>query len=285
MFQHTPAQVDDWEEATVKEILAHRYNANTDRLEYLIQWHDNDATWEPEQNSVEAEQLVFEYWTLRQGVEAGTAVDYVRSLHGQPEPPRMPCATDLVQRVHGATSQDARVATAPAPPDATSRNDTASTTHVSGTSAQAQVPEPALQEARASELPSRRSTRRATSSQAEDAPRGAPVPKAEPAVPDEPPYTSVLPDMSEREMEERRKYDALNDWDALEVRVETVRRVDTGLEAFLRFQEGHRLSYPTEVANRRCPQAMISFYESRVRFIARHPKQDTPAGQAAAART
>lgn len=224
---------------------------------------------------------MFEYWTLRQGVEAGTAVDYVRSLRGQPEPPRTPCATDLVQHVHGSTSHDARVAPAPAPPDATKRNDTTSTPRVSGTPAQAQVPEPAPQEARKPESPSRR----APESQADNAPGDAPVPKAEPVVPDEPPYTSVRPDMSEREMEERRKYDALNDWDALEVRVETVRRVDTGLEAFLRFQEGHRLSYPTEVANRRCPQAMISFYESRVRFIARHPKQDTPAGQATAART
>lgn len=124
----------------------------------------------------------------------------------------------------------------------------------------------------------------------------APVPDAPPAPADasdsgtamskaEPPYSSIQPGMNEQERAARQKYDNVKDWDPLVVRVETLRRVPAGIEALLEFRDGERLAYPTSLANRRSPQAMIAFYESRVRFIVRgsDAKHDTPSDKAPAA--
>jgi len=88
--------------------------------------------------------------------------------------------------------------------------------------------------------------------------------------------------MTAREIKDRQKFDALEDWKGHVHRVETVRRVDAGLEALVVFRNGVRLSYPTALTNVRCPQAMIEFYESRVRFVTRSadPKLDTHKGSA-----
>jgi len=118
--------------------------------------------------------------------------------------------------------------------------------------------------------PSRRSSRHASTT-----PEGA---LYEMSTPEDSAYSSVRPSMPEREIRDRRKYDALEDWRPHVRRVETVRRIETGLEALVVFRDGVRLSYPTELTNARCPQAMIAFYESRVRFVTRNAdaKHDTP---------
>ena len=55
------------------------------------------------------------------------------------------------------------------------------------------------------------------------------------------------------------------DWDAVRVRVLTLRRQDAELHALLQFPHGTYL-HPVSVAKKRCPQALLAFYESRVRF-------------------
>ncbi|WFD28601.1 hypothetical protein MNAN1_003614 [Malassezia nana] len=247
MPPHATTEADEWEEATVKEILAHRYHANSDHLEYLIQWHDNDASWEPEQNSVGAEPLVYDYWTIRQGVDKDTALEYVRSLHGNP------AAARALEQDSPAQAPTEAPRPTPAEPPATTHTDASET----------QTPAPDAPPAAATESSDSSST----------------APKAES------PYSSIQPGMSEEERAARQKYDNIKDWDPLLVRIETLRRVPAGVEALLEFHDGERLAYPTSLANRRCPQAMIAFYESRVRFIVRgsDAKHDTPSDKAPAA--
>ncbi|WFD32585.1 hypothetical protein MSPP1_003633 [Malassezia sp. CBS 17886] len=73
------------EEAFVEAIIFHRYNTQAGHLEYLIKWQKEefDMSWEPEDNAVDAEQLVYDYWTQRVGADDETARGRVRSMGGR----------------------------------------------------------------------------------------------------------------------------------------------------------------------------------------------------------
>ncbi|UZJ54242.1 hypothetical protein CBS101457_003562 [Exobasidium rhododendri] len=64
-----------------------------------------------------------------------------------------------------------------------------------------------------------------------------------------------------------KKYIKMAEWESVVRHVETVERLENGkLIAFLIFDNGERYAYEASVCNHRCPQKMISFYESRLRF-------------------
>ena len=71
------------EDAAVEAIVLHRYNAGQDRVEYLIQWQDaTDGaafSWEPEENAVDADELVYRYWREKRGADHAAAREYVEA--------------------------------------------------------------------------------------------------------------------------------------------------------------------------------------------------------------
>lgn len=72
---------DGKEDALVDSILLHRYNKEQDRMEYLVKWRDDETfSWEPEEGSVDAEELVFKYWTDRQHITNKAAMMRLHSM-------------------------------------------------------------------------------------------------------------------------------------------------------------------------------------------------------------
>lgn len=142
-----------------------------------------------QEHSVDAEEMVFKYWTERQAMTAEEAVERVREMQ-----------TKAAQHQRAMRAAAAQQRVAPAPQPAPS------------------VPSKDLYE------------------HAEHDVRGA-----------------------------RATYDALDDWDAWVARVERIERHSPdSLAVHLAFKDGVRLVYPASVANRRCPQALLAFYERHV---------------------
>ncbi|KNC97950.1 uncharacterized protein SPPG_06938 [Spizellomyces punctatus DAOM BR117] len=71
-------------------------------------------------------------------------------------------------------------------------------------------------------------------------------------------------------------------WEDLVAEVETIEQghTESELVVFILWKDGRRSMHSSVVANKKCPQAMISFYESHIRF--RRP-EDGDEGQTAAA--
>lgn len=100
------------EDAAVEAIVLHRYNAGQDRVEYLIQWQDaTDGaafSWEPEENAVDADELVYRYWREKRGADHAAAREYVeatkrnQALHGVDHTPTKAETVDPSSRVAAA---------------------------------------------------------------------------------------------------------------------------------------------------------------------------------------
>ncbi|RIA96485.1 chromo shadow domain-containing protein [Glomus cerebriforme] len=60
----------------------------------------------------------------------------------------------------------------------------------------------------------------------------------------------------------------LTNWEEAVDDVETVERnsKDSGLMIYLNWKNGHRTRHPASVANLKCPQKIIRFYEERLKF-------------------
>ncbi|PWN39077.1 hypothetical protein IE81DRAFT_326904 [Ceraceosorus guamensis] len=70
-----------------------------------------------------------------------------------------------------------------------------------------------------------------------------------------------------KRIRQARKYEMLADWENVVRNVDTIEKMEDGkLAAFLVFENGERHCYTTAVTNHRCPQKMIEFYESKLRF-------------------
>lgn len=77
--------------------------------------------------------------------------------------------------------------------------------------------------------------------------------------------STVLPGMSRAEVQARDKYDAMPSWDSQVSHIDALERDKSdALVAWVVFNDGNRLFYPTAVANQRCPQALLAFYERHV---------------------
>ena len=66
------------EEVAVDAIVSHKLNVAENRVEYLIQWSENGKTtytWEPEENAVDADDLIYQYWCEKQGSSHAAALD------------------------------------------------------------------------------------------------------------------------------------------------------------------------------------------------------------------
>lgn len=84
-------------------------------------------------------------------------------------------------------------------------------------------------------------------------------------------------DLHDPEAEEkaRTKYERMKNWDDVVVKVHTIERSDDGeLLAFLDFEDGWTLIYPTAIANKKCPQKLLRFYEENLKF--RDPPKAEP---------
>ena len=102
------------EDAAVEAIILHRYNAGQDRVEYLIQWQDaTDGaafSWEPEENAVDADELVYRYWREKRGADHAAAREYVeatkrnQALYGIDHPPTKAETIDPSSRLAAADS-------------------------------------------------------------------------------------------------------------------------------------------------------------------------------------
>lgn len=70
------------EEVAVDAIVSHKLNVAENRVEYLIQWSENGKrtyTWEPEENAVDADDLIYQYWCEKQGSSHAAALDNVNA--------------------------------------------------------------------------------------------------------------------------------------------------------------------------------------------------------------
>ncbi|KAL7422410.1 hypothetical protein Q5752_003056 [Cryptotrichosporon argae] len=63
------------------------------------------------------------------------------------------------------------------------------------------------------------------------------------------------------------KYIAVKDWEPLVASIDTIERGEDGkLVVYLEMKGGEKVMQPAEVVNMRCPQKMIAFYESRLKW-------------------
>ena len=93
MSQHQESDASDMEEGVVEAIVAHRIspvNVCTighlpqGQLEYRVKWQsdmEDDFTWEPAMYALEADGLVYRYWTCFQGMTHRDAQKQVEALH------------------------------------------------------------------------------------------------------------------------------------------------------------------------------------------------------------
>ncbi|PIA14160.1 Swi6 protein, partial [Coemansia reversa NRRL 1564] len=57
------------------------------------------------------------------------------------------------------------------------------------------------------------------------------------------------------------------DWEPLVKEIETIDRVEDGtLIVFVQWKDGKTTEHPAKVVYKKCPQAMLKFYEERLRF-------------------
>lgn len=251
---------DEMEEAVVETIILHRYNAEEvgdlltqDRFEYLIKWKDNESlfSWEPEvrcmltqECAVDAEDMVYKYWTERQAMPANEALQRVRQM--QAKIARQAAAQSAVQRAGSASIPYAAADASHAAPSRLSGTENravhAPTAVSSGASAPASAPAPTP--VLAAPVP-------ASAAAQQPVRRGRGRPRKS-----ERPPTAAAPSA---------KSPAEADWDAHVAHVARIARDPSNeLHASLVFRDGTQGTFPTSLANVRCPQALLAFYEHHV---------------------
>lgn len=83
-------------------------------------------------------------------------------------------------------------------------------------------------------------------------------------------------DWERKEQEWKAKYDNMESWEKVVKKVSTLDKTPEGeLLAYLDFKNGATLIYPTTIANKKCPQKLLQFYEQNLKFT--DPKRDLSA--------
>ncbi|KAI3617756.1 hypothetical protein CBS9595_003665 [Malassezia furfur] len=211
------SEPDDMEEAVVEAIILHRHNTELE-------------------HSIDAEDMVFKYWTERQAMSSEEAMQRIRSM--QAKAARYESASDAIPSAHEPPSppQTSSAASSPLSSTVSARTQRASRRQASASSATrspAAHPSPVRQG-----TPKRR---RQNASDALPARGSAANPRA--------------------------TYDALEDWEPFVDEIARVERdASSTLYVHLAFKDGARLVYPTSVVRRRCPQALLAFYERHAAF-------------------
>jgi len=293
------------EEAEVEAILAHKYNAvdvrgsrqsaaahSQDRLYYLIKWlgTPGDQSWEAEvrghkdiqlltlqEDAVDADDLVLRYWTEQQGYnndEAQSRVNAMRSKGSKvtAEERRMAFASenDLerqeASRRSSPPKRSARQEASPrksrrtAPSSADSRSDTA-----------AHTPQGAVSNDTESTDADSLSNTTTTTSIIMNLSPSIPTSLLHPLTAEDEQLLGLHDEsISSAERQARKEFGLIRDWDPYVDRIETLERTSHGhLMVYIVFQGGIQLKIDSRLANRRCPQTLLAFYEKHLRFHTR----------------
>ncbi|CAD6982649.1 unnamed protein product [Tilletia controversa] len=303
---------DDDEEQDEYEIEAvrdHKYTGKAPRrrLQYLIKWKgypESDNTWEPEENTENSKDAVDEYWNNNEHGELPKGRK--RRAADDPKPASKPATSNKRARADKEDDEDDEIELIEAP-DSKSRSSAAAASTAKApttTAASSRTSNRASVSVTASGRVSRPTAAAASSAASTtsasqydsvlDPNKPRPWNAAELASYDGAPpsraaslaslanaraaasATAEELEIERMERDQRKKYAGIKDWDRIVERVDTLERSEgDGYLAFLLFKNGDRLCYPSVLANKRCPQRMLEFYEAHIRF--KHPSDDDPA--------
>lgn len=188
-----------------------------------------------QEHSIDAEDMVFKYWTERQAMSSEEAMQRIRRM--QAKAARYDPAPDSVTSALGP----------PSPPQSSSAASSPQSSNVSARTQRATRRQASISSGTRSpvarESPLRQATpkRRRKNVLGASSARGAADPRA--------------------------TYDALEDWEPFVDEIVRVERdASSTLCVHLAFKDGARLVYPTSVVRARCPQALLAFYERHAAF-------------------
>ena len=225
------------EEVAVDAIVSHKLNVAENRVEYLIQWSENGKTtytWEPEENAVDADDLIYQYWCLKQGSSHAAALDNVNAARRIA--PRSNLAEDQAPPSLPPLSE-ARPA-ARLPP---LRSFSQRVKHVSRPTSLKRYNVPCTYKYLPYKIPYGRCEKYSSSSSSGS----------------RSPSSSGLPTLRQTEA------GPVGEWDDQQAQVHALQRVNNHIETVVEVQ-GRTLTCSLHTAYQHCPQAMLAFYQTRV---------------------
>ncbi|KAE8227636.1 hypothetical protein CF326_g7463 [Tilletia indica] len=288
---------DDQDEYEIEAVRDHKYVGKGARrqIHYLIKWKgypESDNTWEPEENTENSKDAVDEYWKHHEGEPKADTKGKKRRATEDAKPPTKSAPTSNKRaRAEKEEDEDDEIEILE-PSEAKSYRASAAAPTTSRSSGRASMSVTA-----SGRISRPNASSSATSASAYDSVLDPNKPRpwnaAELASYDGvPPSRSALAsgttsgravgatseelEAERKERELRKEYAKIKDWDKIVDRVDTLERSEgDGYLAFLLFRSGDRLCYPSVLANKRCPQRMLEFYEAHIRF--KHPSdEDAP---------
>lgn len=228
---------DGVEEVAVDSIVSHKYNVAENRVEYLIQWSEKGKTsytWEPEENAVDADDLIYKYWREKQGSSHAAALDNVNAARrnapssSSTRAPVLPCLPPLLE---------ARPASRLAP----IRSFSQPVKHILRPTNPKRYTVPCTYKYIPCKVPNRRNTRHPSSKTSRS----------------RSPSPTGLPTLRQTEA------GPIGEWDDQHAQVHALQRVNNTVETVVEMH-GHTLTCSLPTAYQHCPQAMLAFYQARV---------------------
>ena len=225
------------EEVAVDAIVSHKLNVAENRVEYLIQWSENgttSCTWEPEENAVDADDLIYKYWREKQGLSHAAALDNVNAA-------RRIAPSSISAENQAPLSLPPLSEARPASRLAPLRSSSQRVKHVSRPASLKRYSVPCIYKYVPYKTPYGRCERHSSSSTSGS----------------RSPSSSGLPTLRQTEA------GPVGEWDDQQAHVHALQRVNNNVETVVEVQ-GRTLTCSLHTAYQYCPQAMFAFYQTRI---------------------
>ncbi|CAO1621149.1 unnamed protein product [Sympodiomycopsis kandeliae] len=262
---------DDEPEYEVEKILDHKFVAKTGTHKFLVKWlgyPDSENTWEPEAN-VMAPELIDAYWASKpRSTQVDKKADHLRNAnHSKPSSSRSPSTTSSSSKTTSVAASKGKYFKLF--PDLRGGGSTSSKYASS----------PLIQQ-RGGGATNSKGKRPAdvdgdsimvSGDEDEDDMMTAMEEEEEVEAIQSSSQEEI--EWAKKEQEWKAEYDPMKSWEDVVKQVSTLERTDDGqLLAYLDFSNGATLIYPTSIANKKCPQKLLEFYEAHLKF--KEPERD-----------